>query len=97
MYVIYNKDTTKQHSVPTQHVRCYRDTWATERAAKGARTRSKLDTNVWLIAEIGDFRTNIEKTEIVYSIHDTKKERPITQSINTPYTSSPASESYWSA
>lgn len=95
-FVIYDKETTRQHRVRTQHAGCYRDTWATESAAKAARTRSQLDTEVWLIAEIMDFRNNIEQTEIVYSIHDLKKERPIKQSVNTPRCCDPSSELYWS-
>ena len=96
-FVIYHKETTKQHRVRTQHVGCYKDIWATKRAAKAACTRGKLDTSIWLIAEIMDFRDNIELTEIIYSIFDTEKKKPITVSVNTPFTSTVASETYWAS
>ncbi len=97
MFVIYHKETTKQHYVKTKHVRCYKDTWATEGAAKAAQTRAGLDTEIWLIAEIGDFRDNIELTEVIYSIFDKEKKNPITVSVNTPFTSTVASETYWAS
>lgn len=92
MFVIYHKDTTRTH----MNRRSRREYWETERSAKAERTRSKLDTDVWLIADGVTFREDIEKTEVVYSIHDTKKERPITQSVNTPRSCDPSSELYWS-
>ena len=94
MFVIYHKDTTKQHSVRTQHVRCYRDEWATESAAKAARTRSQLDKDVWLIAEIMDFRDNIELKEERTNAMSGKK---FTSSVNAPYSTCPSSENYWSS
>lgn len=94
MYVIYHKETTRQHSVRTQHVRCYKSDWATEAAAKAARTRCGLDTDVWLIAEIRDFRDNIELKEERTNIMSGKK---FTTSINSPRSLDPSSETYWSS
>ena len=48
------------------------------------------------IAEAGYFHKNIEKSRTVYSIMDQAKEKPITESVNTPGYMSPRSESYWS-
>jgi len=94
MFVIYHKETTKTHYVPTRHVRCYKDSWATESAAKAARTRSKLDPETWLIAEIMDFRENIEKKETRYNLLSGK---PFEASVNSPYSTCPSSETYHSS
>lgn len=91
MFVIYHNDTTITHRSATRA-----ETWKTRSAAKAERTRAKLDTTVWLIADAQDFICTIEKTETVYSIHDTNKERPILQSVNTPRCCDPSSELYWS-
>lgn len=48
------------------------------------------------IAEAGYFHKNIEKSRTVYSIMDQAKEKPITETVNTPGYMSPSSESYWS-
>lgn len=48
------------------------------------------------IVDLETYRKSIEATEVVYSIFDTKKEKPITQSVNTPHFLSPSSETYWS-
>jgi hypothetical protein len=48
------------------------------------------------IAEAGYFHKNIEKSRTVYSIMDQAKEKPITESVNTPGYMSPRSEAYWS-
>ena len=48
------------------------------------------------IAEAGYFHQNIEKKRTVYSIMDQAKEKPITETVNTPSYCSPSSESYWS-
>ena len=93
-YVIYHKETTKIHYVPTRHVRCYKEDWATESAAKSARTRAKLDPSLWLIAEKGEFRTSIEKTEIRRNLISGK---PFESSVNAGYNTCPSSETYWSS
>ena len=48
------------------------------------------------IAEAGYFHKNIEKSRTVYSIMDQAKEKPITETVNTPGYMSPSSESFWS-
>jgi len=48
------------------------------------------------IAEAGYFHKNLEKKRVVYSIMDQAKEKPITESVNTPGYMSPRSEAYWS-
>ena len=93
-YVIYHKETTLTHWVHTRHVRCYKDSWATESAAKAAITRSKLDPKMWLIAEIGEFRATIEKKETRYNLISGK---PFESSINAPYNTCPSSETYHSS
>ena len=94
MFVIYHKETTKQHYVNTRHVRCYKDTWATESAAKAARTRSKLDPEVWLIADIETFRNEIEKTETRRNFLSGKE---FEVGVNSPYSTCPSSETYHSS
>lgn len=91
-FVIYHKETTRTH----MNRRSRREWWETIGAAKAERTRTKLDVDVWLIEDHARFRKDIEKTEVVYSIHDLKKEKPITQSVNTPLCCDPSSETYWS-
>jgi len=94
MYVIYHKETTKTHYVPTRHVRCYKSSWATEGAAKAARTRSKLDPATWLIADIETFRATIEKKETRKNLISGKE---FEVSVNSPYSTCPSSETYWSS
>jgi hypothetical protein len=93
-HIIYHKDTTKQHYVPTQHVRCYKEDWATEGAAKAARTRAKLDPTVWLIAEIMDFRENIELKE---TRHNLLSGKAFEVGVNAHYNTCPSSETYHSS
>jgi hypothetical protein len=48
------------------------------------------------IAEAEYFHSTIEKTRTVYSIMDHQREKPITETVNTPSYCSPSSEAYWS-
>jgi hypothetical protein len=45
------------------------------------------------VAELGDFRTNIEKYETVTNLMSGK---PVRQSVNTPLSCDVSSETYWS-
>ncbi len=92
-YVVYNKETTK-----TIRAKAYgKEYYATEAAAKAFLTRMvkmgyrKED---FAVAEISDFRANIEKYETVTNLMSGK---PVRQSVNTPYYCSVASETYWSS
>ena len=91
-FIIFHRDSTITH----RNRRTRREHWETVISAKGEITRSKLDKEVWLIEEYDHFKKKIEKTEVVYSIHDLKREKPITQSVNTPLCCDPSSETYWS-
>ncbi len=91
-YVVYNKETTK-----TMRAKAYgKEYYATEAAAKAFLTRMvkmgyrKED---FAVAELGDFRTNIEKYETVTNLMSGK---PVRQSVNTPVSCDVSSETYWS-
>ena len=91
-YVVYNKETTK-----TIRAKAYgKEYYATEAAAKAFLTRMvkmgyrKED---FAVAELGDFRTNIEKYETVTNLMLGKQVR---QSVNTPLSCDVSSETYWS-
>lgn len=91
-YVVYNKATTK-----TIRAKAYgKEYYATEAAAKAFLTRMvkmgyrKED---FAVAEIGDFRANIEKYETVTNLMSGKQVR---QSVNTPLSCDVSSETYWS-
>jgi hypothetical protein len=92
VYVVYNKETTK-----TIRAKAYgKEYYATEAAAKAFLTRMvkmgyrKED---FAVAEIGDFRANIEKYENVTNLMSGKQVR---QSVNTPLSCDVSSETYWS-
>jgi hypothetical protein len=92
VYVVYNKETTK-----TIRAKAYgKEYYATEAAAKAFLTRMvkmgyrKED---FAVAELGDFRTNIEKYETVTNLMSGK---PVRQSVNTPLSCDVSSETYWS-
>ena len=104
-YVIYNKATTKTLLAPARSVGCYIENYKTESAAKAALTRlankGKLPhtgndfpllKEDFAIAETGDFRANIEKT--VTRINAMTGDK-FQESINTPFSNSPSSETYW--
>ena len=91
-YVVYNKETTK-----TIRAKAYgKEYYATEAAAKAFLTRMvkmgyrKED---FAVAELSDFRTNIEKYETVTNLMSGKQVR---QSVNTPLSCDVSSETYWS-
>jgi hypothetical protein len=91
-YVVYNKETTK-----TIRAKAYgKEYYATEAAAKAFLTRMvkmgyrKED---FAVAELGDFRTNVEKYEMVTNLMSGKQVR---QSVNTPLSCDVSSETYWS-
>jgi hypothetical protein len=92
-YVVYNKETTK-----TIRAKAYgKEYYATEAAAKAFLTRmAKMGYRKedFAVAEISDFRANIEKYENVTNLMSGK---PVRQSVNTPYYCSVASETYWSS
>lgn len=92
MFVIYHKETTKQHYVKTKHVRCYKEDWATEGAAKAARTRAKLDPTVWLIADAIYFRECIELQE---TRKDAMNGKAFTTGVNAPFSTCRSSENYY--
>jgi hypothetical protein len=88
-YVVYNAETTRLLSSKT---------FATESAAKAARTRAAKADNTMIaadyaVAEVNDFYSNIEKTVVRQNLLSGKD---YTESVNTPISCSPASESYWS-
>jgi hypothetical protein len=91
-YIVYNKETTK-----TIRAKAYgKEYYATEAAAKAFLTRMvkmgyrKED---FAVAEIGNFRANIEKYENVTNLMSGKQVR---QSVNTPLSCDVSSETYWS-
>lgn len=100
MFVIYNKETTQRFQIRARSVGCYTDSWATEGACKATLTReakkdAEFDRDIYAIAEIHDFITNIEKTVTKSYINPlTGKESTITQSVNTPRCCDPTSELY---
>ena len=91
-YVVYNKETTKTIRAKAHGKEYY----ATEAAAKAFLTRMvkmgyrKED---FAVAELGNFRTNIEKYETVTNLMSGK---PVRQSVNTPLSCDVSSETYWS-
>jgi hypothetical protein len=94
MHIIYHKETTKIHYGRTRTGRAAKAGWATESAAKAARTRAKLDPTLWLIAESSEFRASIEKKEIRRNLMSGKE---FECSVNAGYNTCPSSETYWSS
>lgn len=97
-YVIYHKETTK--IVRVMRNGFWQDArFETERAAKAGLTRlvktGKFNVSECAIAEFGAFRSSIEKTEVrkgIVSAAGQEFEVPV----NTPWSSGPWSEAYWS-
>jgi hypothetical protein len=91
-YVVYNKETTK-----TIRAKAYgKEYYATEAAAKAFLTRmGKMGYRKedFAVAEISNFRNNIEKYETVTNLMSGKQ---IRQSVNTPLSCDVSSETYWS-
>lgn len=112
MFYIYEKSSTyimgkvnlRDGVVRPDH----RQSYKTMPAAKAALTRMSKRYRADMLDSVNDpqfrfaiadaeyFHTNIEKKRTVYSIMDQAKERPITETVNTPGYMSPSSESYWS-
>jgi hypothetical protein len=98
-YVIYHKETTKIVSKKGQYSPY--TGYATEAAAKAAMTRMSnqdrsFNPKLHAIAEVSYFKDNIEKKETRHGIAGSDgKEFEV--GVNTPWTSGPWSETYWSA
>ena len=103
-YVIYHKETTK--IVLPRNRNWYSPAYETEGAAKAALTRAirkpkkaliiSSQVEFYVIAELKEFQEKIEKKEIRHGIvHSEGKEFEV--SVNTPWTSGPWSETYWSS
>ena len=99
-YVIYNKETTKTLLAPARSVGCYIEDYKSESAAKAALTRldkkGKLGKDLvksdFSIAEVGEFRANIEKT---VTRRNALTGEAFEERINANYATSPSSETYW--
>jgi hypothetical protein len=89
-FVIYNDETTRLHHNPKRPTS---QSWATEAAAKGARTRAKLDPDVWLISPADHFFSHIELSERRRNLMSGKW---ITVRVNTSASCDPSTETYWS-
>ncbi len=112
MFYIYERSSTYIMGKLNKHtgeVRPdHRQVYKTMSAAKAALTRMSKRYRADLkesindplyrygIAEAEMFHTFIEKKRVVYSIMDQAKEKPISETVNTPGYMSPSSESYWS-
>lgn len=89
-YVVYEVGTTKL--VLGRHGK---RTYATERAAKAALTRaSRTNKSMMDVAEWDEYHSSIERQVERTNLMSGKK---FMESVNTPWTSSPASETYWSS
>jgi hypothetical protein len=87
-YVLYNIETTKLVPTADRWVKTFR----TEAAAKSARTRNKLSTFEYAIAEASKFYAEIEKKEVRQNLMSGKD---FTVGVNSDYTTCPSSETYW--
>ena len=112
MFYVYEKSSTYimgKMDTRTGVVRPdHRHSYKTMAAGKAAVTRMSKRYRADLLETVNDplfrygiaeaeyFHRNIEKSRTVYSIMDTAKENPITETMNTPSYCSPSSESYWS-
>jgi hypothetical protein len=92
-YVVYNVGTTR---IETEK-RLGKEVYATESAAKAARTRilkkTGYDETQLAVAELTTYRTLIEQMVKRVNLMSGKE---YYESVNTPNYCSPASESYWS-
>jgi len=97
-YVIYHKNTTE--IVRVMRNGYWQDArFETERAAKAGMTRlvkkGKFNPHEYAIAEFSFFRDNIEKTEIRKGVAMAAGKTFVVP-VNTPWSSGPWSEAYWS-
>jgi len=96
-FVIYNVNTTMIYRAP----RTRKEYYATEAAAKAARTRMRSISRTWTpadvktfaIADAKFFHDHIEKQETKRNLLSGKE---FTQPVNTPRCCDPSSELYWS-
>jgi hypothetical protein len=88
--VLYNVETTKL--VPAKGY--YNFNYKTAAAAKAARTRNGLDKNLYSVAEAEYFYSNIEKKETRINLMSRKE---FVVGVNSPYSTCPSSETYWSS
>ena len=98
-YCVYNKETTYLLRMPSGGVGCFKEYYKSEAAAKAALTRASrpwrknaVDASKYAVAEVGEFRKNIEKTETVRNLMTGKE---VKQSVNTLRCCDPSSELYW--
>ena len=106
-FVIYDKETTQLFEVPTQSVRCYKDSWESIGAAKAALTRYAQKTAKHTGRPVGDVRaeldakyaildhaafSRVEKTKTVVDLMSGKE---IQIAVNTPLCCDPSTETYW--
>jgi hypothetical protein len=94
-YVAYHKDTTR-YLCNHPGVKTDKEAFESQGAAKAAITREAkrgaINAADFLVANNVEFFTSIEKTETVKNIMSGKD---VEQRVNTPFTSSVASETYW--
>jgi len=95
-FVVYHKDSTKYLARLTRA--CKKESFATDAAAKAALTRAcNKDTELvkedFLITTHAAFR-DIEKKELVHNIRFGGMQL---ESVNTPWSCSVQSETYWSS
>jgi len=94
-HIIYRKSDSRIMS----HRRSGKQYYESERLAKGALTKMLNaghlagERDEYDVAELDDYRTNIEQYETVINIMSGKEVR---QSVNTPRCCDPSSELYWS-
>ena len=96
-YVVYEKESTRRIDMLNGGPRDT-ESYATERAAKAARTRFLKAQMVYgaediAIAEAREFYNNIEKKRIVKNLMTGED---VEIDANTPWCCNPASETYWS-
>jgi len=99
-YVIYNVDTTIIATEKNRKLYSY-DSFTTESAAKAALTRMVKKGKIknrdeYAISEVIYFHNNIEKKETRKGIGPADG-KTFTVGVNTPWTSGPWSETYWSS
>lgn len=96
-YVIYHKNTTKIVRIIRNGG--YQDArFETLRAARAGLTRlakkSGFTVSEYDIAELGEFRSKIEKTEVRHGVGPAHGKQ-FTVPVNESWTSGPWSETYW--